>query len=730
MLPVQGVSIQKGNLRNVSVTNKSGIFRLKCRVGEPIVLNFSHIGYTINSLSFKMPDADTTFKIIASEKKIMLSEAGVVASRPRQVITQTYSQTNIDKEIIEEKIATSLIDVLEEVPGITKRSEYHSPIVLRGLGGKRLLVTKDGNRRMGNFPTGFMGQGINIYDLDKVEVIKGPASVKYGPGAITGIINMESKYPFKKPGWHGRLLTSYASNNNEKTVIAGINRAGMDHAFSISARYRKADDFIYGKGEKALNSNYRDKDFRCSYTWENNHALKLTAESELHLGGPWGRPVGFNGTRFMRVTDTVDNTWHSSVTVLWRPEKKLKSTEFSVYYDREKRRQLKDSYDAGSNILSYREDVNYEDYYLGWRNISVLTVIKNLNVSFGTDGVFYRIKSPTILTDFFLGSVIKNKVSKDAGVLMAGVFSEAEYKSADKKLRLRGGLRADYSRINEGNVHDTLIDEGRKIDVWAWNGTCGIVYSAIENLFLSFQIARSCRMPDATEMFIMTSNADGIIYGNSSLAPEYGLNIDAGTRGTLGPFIFDFSLFSNFLHDFISLEYWENSGKKGINYTYYNIDKARIFGAEISLGAKFNQVFHPDNRFEYSGAFVFTRGDKLTNEPNWFSEGVPLRNIPPFNLNQSIIFHRLLSSSKSLYLGTDLRYYSTQNRIAPSEDGGYVSPSYCIMGVSAGYAYRHSSMKWDLKFICDNITDNKYRPFESIIYGMGRNLKISISFTF
>ena len=729
-MPLPGITVQEGNTNNATITNNAGAFELILNTGNTVVLNFRHISYEVNPLKFIMTNSDTSVNVVAREKKIPITEVEIVASPSRQLLTQSYSQTEINSESIEEKIATSFIDVLEEVPGITKQAEYHSPMALRGLGGKRLLVTKDGNRRMGNFSNGFMGQGINIYDLEKVEVIKGPASVKYGPGAITGIINMESKYPFKKPGMHGRALTSYGANNNEKTVLSGMNWAGLDHAVSFSVRFRDAGDYKNGKGETATNSSYRDKDLRGSYSWENNHALMLTAESELHLGGPWGRPVGFNGTKYINMVNWLDNTWHSSITSVWRPKKIMKSLELSVYFDKEKRRQVKDSYDVGTGRLSYREDVYYDNYYAGWRGLSVLFFSKNIKLNVGTDGVYFRIKSPIVLTDYFLTTTIKNKVTKNAGVFLTGLFAEAEYKPVNSRIRLRSGLRGDFSRINEGDVHDTLLANGRKSDVEAWSGMLGMIYSTHDKIFFSFQVARSCRMPDAPEMFIMTSNTDGFIYGNSSLTPEYGFNFDAGIRGELGSCTFDYSLFSNFLHDFISLEYWKNSGKKGINYTYYNIERARISGAELSLGTRFIHVLHPDNKVEYTGTFVFTRGDKLTDEPGWFCSGVPLRNIPPFNLNQSVTIRRLLTSAKSFYIGSDVRYYALQDRIAPSEDGGYISPAYCLIGASAGFTYQHQSVKWELKLRGDNLTNNYYRPLESLVYGMGRNLKILLSIVF
>lgn len=659
-----------------------------------------------------------------------LTTVNITASPLMQRLTESYSITVLDSTFIEERIATSLIDVLEAVPGITKRAEYHSAIVLRGLGGKRLLVTRDGNRRMGSFPGGFMGQGVNIYDLAKIEVIKGPASVKYGPGAITGIINLESKSPFLQPGLHGRAFGSYGSNNGESCVLMGLNWSNLDQAVSFSARYRDADDYRVGLGDISNNSAYREKDLRAAYSYENNYALTLSAESELHLGGPWGRPVGFNGTNQMRVYNPIDNTWHSSLSAVWKPERTLKRVEGSLYVDLERRQQIKDSYDTGTGALSYREDVRYRNWYAGWRGLTMLTASPGLELNLGTDGVIYRIASPTVLTDYFLQTTINNRVTDKSGVFMGGLFAEADFQPADERFKLRFGVRADASSIHEGTVHDTLLTEGRSGRVLAWNGTAGVVFSPDKKVYWSIQVARSCRMPDATEMFVTTSGTDGMIYGNSSLTPEYGFNVDAGVRGNVGPCTFDLSLFSNFLHDFISLEYWSNSGRRGINYTYLNVERARIYGAELALGARLLHVFHPDNRLIYSSSYVITRGDQLTNEAGWFVAGQPLRNIPPFNTRQELMLRRMLTSAASLYVGGDLLFYATQHRIAPSSEGGYVSPSYTLFGASAGLTLRKGIHKYDLRLKGDNLADNNYRAFESLVPLMGRNIKFMITMDF
>ncbi len=555
------------NISEVNVvSDKEGKFIFDTK-GQDVVLMFDHISYKCKIENINCPIKDTSIIVVLDEKFISLDGAEVVEHVPLIKTSESYSNISVDKDIIEDKIATSLVSVLEEVPGVTVSSEYFSPIVLRGLKGKRLLITKDGNRRMGNYSSGFMGQSVNIYDLAKVEVIKGPASVIYGPGAIGGIINLKSTYPFFNPGFTGRVLSSYGFNNNEHSCMAGMNWALMDHAVSFSCRYRNADDYINGAGEKADYSRYKDKDVRLMYSKVFDN-VQFTAESELHLGGPWGRPKGFSGTDYIKLTNDNDNTWHSAITAIWNPTKKLKRLEASVYFDLEEREQIKDSFDKGSGLLSYREDISYKNYYCGWRELNVIELFENTELKVGTDGVLFRIESPTNETDYFLDTEIHNKVTKNAGVFMAGVYAEAEHYSINEKIKLRAGLRFDFSNVNEGSVHDTTLTTGRNSDVYSWSGTSSFVYKLKSNISSSLQIARSCRLPDAREMFIVTSNTDGMIYGNPNLNPEYGLNIDAGLRGKLLKSTFDFSLFCNFFNDFISLDYWTDSGKKGINYTY------------------------------------------------------------------------------------------------------------------------------------------------------------------
>jgi len=58
-------------------------------------------------------------------------------------------------------------------------------------------------------------QDINVYDNQKIEIVKGPGSVIYGSGAISGIINLVSAEPFGSNSNSIQLSSGYGSNNNE-----------------------------------------------------------------------------------------------------------------------------------------------------------------------------------------------------------------------------------------------------------------------------------------------------------------------------------------------------------------------------------------------------------------------------------------------------------------------------------------------------------------------------------
>ena len=244
--PLAYAHIKDKNDRLIGQNDEEGRFNVNIQPDDSIRLNASFIGYKKYKMSFTI--TSPVLLVAMTPDLQSLESVEVTALRSPININKPYVQTSVYENKIIEHVNTSVADILEFVPGLYRKAEYHSPIVLRGLSGKRLIVTLDGNRRMGSTSAGFTGQNINIFDLEKVEIIKGPSSVKYGPGAIAGIINMTSKAPFSQNGLRGRVMSTYNENNNEYSINANLSYSNEKHAFGICGRYMSSDSFRYANG--------------------------------------------------------------------------------------------------------------------------------------------------------------------------------------------------------------------------------------------------------------------------------------------------------------------------------------------------------------------------------------------------------------------------------------------------------------------------------------------------
>lgn len=110
----------------------------------------------------------------------------------------------VTKEDIEKKNATSIADLLSDVPGIDIRDGIGKTsglnIKMRGLGNEYSLILIDGRRQTTSSdvtPNGF-GESSNGYlpplsSIERIEVIRGPMATRYGSEAMGGVINIITK---------------------------------------------------------------------------------------------------------------------------------------------------------------------------------------------------------------------------------------------------------------------------------------------------------------------------------------------------------------------------------------------------------------------------------------------------------------------------------------------------------------------------------------------------------
>jgi iron complex outermembrane receptor protein len=130
---------------------------------------------------------------------------------------------------IAEKMAPSIGEVLDGELGVAKRSfgSGNSRPVVRGFDGDRVLILSDG-MRVGSLgsQSGDHGEPIDPGSLERLEVVKGPATLLYGSNAIGGVVNTISRHhemhKHRHDGVRGQITSAVGSNNGLASANATV----------------------------------------------------------------------------------------------------------------------------------------------------------------------------------------------------------------------------------------------------------------------------------------------------------------------------------------------------------------------------------------------------------------------------------------------------------------------------------------------------------------------------
>ena len=149
-------------------------------------------------------------------------------------------------ERIEELGVTDLDELSNYVPGlnIQEQSANNPGVVIRGITsdsgssqqGPRVTLYYNGvdiSRSRGSYQA--------IYDLDRVEVIKGPQATLFGTASAVGAISLVSARP--RPGFSGEIAGGYG--NYDATLLSGYVNAGSDVlAGRVAFEWRTRDGYV------------------------------------------------------------------------------------------------------------------------------------------------------------------------------------------------------------------------------------------------------------------------------------------------------------------------------------------------------------------------------------------------------------------------------------------------------------------------------------------------------
>lgn len=168
--------------------------------------------------------------------------------RPSIAAETPVSLTEIDKETIQSRGAQHLEEVLNLAPNVNvssgaSRSRFYQ---IRGM-GIRSQYTSPINPSVGLIIDGIdfsrIGGASTLFDIDSVEVLRGPQGTKFGPNAIAGVITMRSAEPTKE--FKMRAQTGFAEYNTRNFGAAVSGTIVEDQLLGRASIYsHKSDGYM------------------------------------------------------------------------------------------------------------------------------------------------------------------------------------------------------------------------------------------------------------------------------------------------------------------------------------------------------------------------------------------------------------------------------------------------------------------------------------------------------
>ncbi len=550
--PLPGVNIILAGTNYGTASDINGNYKIFNIKSGTYKIEFSAVGYkSFIKEDLVIIDKPVVLNVTLKNKIIETGEILVTAGKYEQKLSDMPVSVVVISGRELQKNYFNIDEALRYVPGVSMSEEQISIRGSSGYGkgaGTRVLITIDGVP----FYTGDTGEiiweQIPITDIERVEVIKGPASSLYGSTAIGGVINIITKKVTKqaltsvqmyggfydKPSydewkWYKGTRTFYETT---------INHSNSINNFGYSFSFKKLDDDSYRKDDfKKRLLGYMKLDYNLSDV----SSISLLAD---FLNMKRGNFLYWKNSHNALIQNEVDQN------------KTVESNRLflSLIY----RQGLSENI-SGEFKSSY--------YYSKFDGRGVVLTTSKANLMRNELLVNFKLPNDIILISGveFSYANVKSNMFSNPNFFTTAFYSQAEYKGI-KNLAATVGFRYDYIKI------DSLFGAN------AYTPRIGLNYSILKDLIWRGSFGTGFRAPTPAEVFTTSDVGVGItVKENLNLKPETSLSFETGLKYILSRnFNFDVAVFHTNYDNFIEPQFTSAS-----EIQFVNVIKAKIQGFEI-----------------------------------------------------------------------------------------------------------------------------------------------------
>ena len=660
-LPLPGAAVSIQDLKTNAITDFNGNFIFN-RIPDKgkFLVQVSYLGYKYQS---KWVDFTTTRTIIF-EMQASLIEAGEVVVTGS--VTGADSKKNstsvgvLSHDAMLDRSSTNIIDAVSKVAGVSQitSGQAISKPVIRGLSFNRIVTINDGVKQQGQQWGDEHGIEIDQFSADRIEVLRGAASLLYGADALGGVINILEPLTVSDGTLKGEVLSNYSSNGglsaNSLMLTGNTNgfvwrgRGTYKNAYSF-----KTPDYYYPNS--GFSETSAEAMFGLNKSWGYSHLNVTYFKNDIGFYEPMvnaqgdfldeeGNPYQTNELKDRDIAYPKQNISHFKIASNSNFLLKKGNLKLDLGYQNNVRKELPDANPAlFFDLNTYSLDAKYnQEIKNGWQPVIGLSTDYAKSLNKGSEylvpnysnwgvGIFYYLKK------------------------------EWDYSS------FNAGLRYDY----RNNIGKELFENGDQ-KFTAFNntfsnlsGAVGYTYQLTEKFNFKANLSTGFRAPNPAEQASNGIHEGTFRYelGDNNLTAEKSYQADISFQYSTETFDLNISFYNNYMKDYIYLAQNNNEtivavGENGFPETFplyrYQQDNANLYGSDIGL------IFHPFKFLHFENTFSYVHAKNLALNK-------PLPFIPAASLRNELRFEPNIKGLKSVYLSVGLDNYFSQNRIASFE---------------------------------------------------------------
>ena len=710
-----GATVSIPDLRRGSITDVNGHYSLENLPKGVYLVQVSYIGYATFNQRVDFTKT-TTLDIKLQASSIETGEVVITGvSKATEIKRDPVPMVAVGKTFLDQRSAAgNVIDMIANLPGVsavTTGPNVSKPFI-HGLGYNRVVTLQDGIRQEGQQWGDEHGVEVDQNSIDRVEVIKGPASLSYGSDAIGGVVNLITPPPVANGKILGSVQGTYGTNNNLLNGSFRLygNNNGFVWGTILSAK--EAKDYQNQHDGRVYATNFKEKDARfmvgLNKKWGTSYFNFSLFDDQQAI------PDGSRDSVTRQFTKQITEDDASRTIV---PTSELNSYKLPVLHQHVQLYRVynNSNFNVGDgNLLvnlgyqfSHRREYTHpEDADIAGLNLHLSTFTYDFKYSFNLNNGYE--------TTVGVNGQYQNNTIGDATEFPIPAYHQFDIgpfiimKKSFGKLDLSGGARID-SRSFHGQA--AYIDTAGKYPVLfnpsnaampptvisqfsalnktfsGFNGSFGAAYNFSNNFLLKANIARGFRAPSIAELSANGPDPGSQIYhiGNNNFKPEFSTQEDIGMFVTLPNVSFSVELFNNNIQNYIFQQQELNADgspvlTQGYNTFTYVQSKARINGGEISLD------IHPLSWLHFENSIALTYGQNLGTGGPVADSLKYLPFIPPLHTHSELKgnFSKGFGSLKNVYGFVGFDHFSAQNRFFSAYGTETYTAGYNLLSAGIG----------------------------------------------